>query len=64
MGKIVVTSQPRSISDDDLCADCRSCIRQADGLSRSQLNWPGQMDEDGYVASCPQMEVPNAGQSF
>lgn len=43
----------KSISDDDLCSDCRHCQYQPGEMSRCDQSWPGQECQDGYVRVCP-----------
>lgn len=42
----------KSISDDDLCATCRSCEYMPGEHSGCAANWPGLEDADGYVQIC------------
>jgi hypothetical protein len=48
-----VTGGMKSISDDDMCSECRNCIYNPGGLSQCSKDWPGSQDEDGYVQTCP-----------
>jgi hypothetical protein len=47
----------KSISDDDLCADCRRCRYKPGEMSGCSLNWPGLEDDDGYVQECAEFEA-------
>lgn len=47
----------KSISDDDLCAECGHCDYQPGEMSGCKLNWPGQEDADGYVRECKQLST-------
>lgn len=42
----------RSISDDDLCADCMRCIYRPGERSSCALSWPGKANADGYIVAC------------
>jgi hypothetical protein len=42
----------RSISDDDLCADCTHCGYQPGDSSTCAKDWPGIFDQNGYCVSC------------
>lgn len=42
----------KSISDDDLCAQCTSCDYQPGEMSGCKQSWPGLEDENGYVQQC------------
>ncbi|MHB1678657.1 MAG: hypothetical protein ACYCSS_14220 [Sulfuriferula sp.] len=42
----------KSISDDDLCAQCRHCNYQPGEMSCCNKEWPGREDADGYVQEC------------
>lgn len=42
----------KSISDDDLCANCKQCEYRPGEMSGCKLNWPGLEDADGYVQKC------------
>ena len=44
-----IPGEPRSISDDDLCALCHDCEYRPGGMSGCSENWPGLKDDDGYV---------------
>lgn len=48
-----------SISDDDLCSDCKNCLYVPGELSLCTIHFdtgelPGSKDEDGYIESCEQ----------
>jgi hypothetical protein len=43
----------RSLSDDDLCSDCKHCQYEPGGMSACEKSFPGQEDADGYVKACP-----------
>ena len=47
----------KSISDDDICSDCKSCQYAPGELSKCDKGWPGQEDGDGYVRSCASYEL-------
>lgn len=49
----------KSISDDDICADCRHCDYQPGGTSGCELLWPGLEDDSGYVQECDKFENPH-----
>lgn len=55
-GHLLSRTQPQSISDDDLCADCAHCSYRPGELSRCEFGFPGEFDEDDYVAQCPQFK--------
>lgn len=42
----------KSISDDDLCAQCHNCTYRPGEMSGCDKNWPGLEDGDGYVQTC------------
>jgi hypothetical protein len=42
----------KSVSDDDLCSNCKSCQYRPGEMSGCDLGWPGRQDEDGYVNDC------------
>lgn len=42
----------KSISDDDLCADCQHCQFKPGDMSACALKWPGLEDANGYVQEC------------
>lgn len=42
----------KSISDDDLCANCTKCEYNPGEMSGCKANWPGLEDADGYVQQC------------
>lgn len=42
----------KSISDDDLCSQCRHCDYQPGDMSCCSLGWTGLEDADGYVQEC------------
>ncbi len=42
----------KSISDDDLCAECTHCNYQPGEMSGCRRDWPGREDADGYVQEC------------
>lgn len=44
----------RSISDDDLCSECKLCRYNPGNDSGCKINWPATFDENGYAASCPE----------
>lgn len=55
----------RSISDDDLCADCTQCTYDPGNLSGCKLDWPGKSNEDGYIVTCVSFApVAEAGDNF
>lgn len=43
----------KSLSDDDLCSDCKHCQYEPGGMSACEKSFPGQEDADGYVKACP-----------
>lgn len=43
----------KSLSDDDLCSDCKHCQYEPGGMSACEKSFPGKEDEDGYVKACP-----------
>ena len=47
-----ISGEPRSISDDDLCAQCHDCEYRPGEMSGCSENWPGLKDDDGYVQTC------------
>jgi hypothetical protein len=47
----------KSISDDDLCATCKSCNYQPGEMSACSLNWPGLEDAGGYVQQCTEFKA-------
>lgn len=54
-------NQMRSISDDDLCSDCRSCSYDPGALSMCCMGWPGTVASPshpraGYIISCDQFK--------
>lgn len=49
---IISTAGAKSISDDDLCANCHHCQYRPGEMSTCALNWPGTEDGDGYVQEC------------
>lgn len=51
---IISTGGAKSISDDDLCANCIHCTFHRGDMSLCALNWPGFEDGDGYVTECPE----------
>lgn len=46
----------KSISDDDICADCVHCIYNPGEMSGCALDWPAVFNADGYAVSCPQLK--------
>ena len=42
----------KSISDDDLCSDCKQCEYRPGEMSGCKQEWPGMEDADGYVQEC------------
>jgi len=42
----------KSISDDDLCSDCKNCEYRPGEMSGCKQNWPGMEDVNGYVKEC------------
>lgn len=44
----------KSISDDDLCAECHNCNYRPGEMSGCDKDWPGFEDDDGYVQTCEQ----------
>jgi hypothetical protein len=42
----------RSISDDDLCSDCKLCRYNPGGMSECESDWPGLFDANGYCVEC------------
>ena len=51
----------RSISDDDLCADCKNLHYCPGDLSLCRLatwdsGWPGKSDENDYIIECKLFE--------
>ena len=51
---IPMSSGMRSISDDDICANCHWCKDANGHMSRCMADWPGLQTEDGYVVQCAQ----------
>lgn len=49
---IAASGSVKSISDDDLCANCCNCLYQPGGNSSCEKGWPGLQDKDGYVQEC------------
>lgn len=49
---ITVPGGVKSISDDDLCAECHDCHYRPGEMSSCAENWPGLEDKDGYVQTC------------
>jgi hypothetical protein len=47
----------KSISDDDLCADCQNCCYKPGQMSGCSMNWPGLEDADGYVQECTEIKA-------
>ena len=45
-------SEVRSISDDDLCSDCQHCKYDPDAQSGCKLDWPGEINDNGYILMC------------
>lgn len=50
----------KSISDDDLCAECHECQYHPGEMSGCAENWPGVEDEDGYIQTCEKFRRLNA----
>lgn len=46
----------KSISDDDLCSDCKHCGYRPGGMSECEYGWPGMEDADGYVRRCSSLD--------
>ena len=44
----------KSISDDDICSICGHCKFNPGELSQCLNEWPGKVDESGYIQECPQ----------
>lgn len=42
----------KSITDDDLCADCGGCDYRPGDLSACELTWSGLEDQDASVQEC------------
>lgn len=42
----------KSISDDDLCANCKHCEYRPGEMSSCTKDWPGMEDDVGYVHEC------------
>lgn len=42
----------KSISDDDLCAQCHDCNYRPGEMSGCDEKWPGLENGDGYVQTC------------
>lgn len=42
----------KSISDDDLCAQCKNCEYRPGDQSGCKKSWPGLEDANGYVQVC------------
>jgi hypothetical protein len=42
----------KSISDDDLCSDCKNCEYRPGDMSGCKSEWPGLENENGYVRKC------------
>ncbi len=42
----------KSISDDDLCSDCKHCSYRPGDMSGCKQGWPGMEDAGGYVKEC------------
>lgn len=49
---ISFSANVKSISDDDLCAQCTHCDYKPGKMSSCQQGWPGQENADGYVQQC------------
>lgn len=65
LAPISFSADVKSISDDDLCAECRNCGYCPGEMSGCSKNWPGLEDENGYVRDCSQFEhVTEAGENF
>lgn len=47
----------KSISDDDLCAECRHCTYHPGDMSGCVKHWPGHENQDGYVQACPDYDA-------
>lgn len=50
-----------SISDDDICSRCARCWYRPGSesdceIAMSEIEWPGETDEDGYFNSCDQFQ--------
>lgn len=50
----------KSISDDDLCAGCKSCQYHPGEMSGCAQQWPGHEDKDGYVQVCAEFDAITA----
>lgn len=55
---IGITTGPKSISDDDLCARCSHCAYKPGEQSDCTKGWPGLVDADGYVQECGTFAEP------
>ncbi len=46
----------RSVSDDDMCANCANCVYRPGQMSKcikaDDKSWPGVQDADGYIKTC------------
>lgn len=49
---ISFSGEGKSLSDDDLCSDCKHCRYEPGGMSSCEKSFPGQEDADGYVKTC------------
>ena len=47
----------KSISDDDLCSDCKHCTYSPGESSSCGKGWPGLVDSSGYVRKCDAFEA-------
>lgn len=60
--KLAPSNGKMSISDDDVCSDCKHLAYNPGGLSSCKLvepgeEWPAIFDSDGYAVSCDKLEV-------
>lgn len=46
----------KSISDDDLCSNCRHCDYNPGEMSGCASAWPGLENENGYVLECGEFD--------
>jgi hypothetical protein len=55
----------KSISDDDLCANCTNCGYNSDEGSSCNKSWPGLINDGGYVLKCSDfVKVLNPGDNW
>lgn len=51
-----LSGQLLSVSDDDICSDCRHCNYRPGELSYCNQGWPGLIDDNLYVVECDHFE--------